>query len=53
MKLKPLSKEGAIMMCVGGMAAMNVKTFLYQTSNMSLMIAGMQNVYPDFTIAVK
>ncbi len=51
MKLKPLSKEGAIMMCVGGMAAMNVKTFLYQTSNMSLMIAGMQNVYPDFTIA--
>lgn len=35
MKLKPLSKEGAIMMCVGGMAAMNVKTFLYQTSNMS------------------
>lgn len=51
MKLKPLSKEGAIMMCVGGMAAMNVKTFLYQTSNMSLMITGMQNVYPDFTIA--
>jgi len=50
MGLKPLSKEGAIMMAVGGMGALNVKTFLYQTSNMGLMISGMQNVFPDFNI---
>lgn len=50
MGLKPFSKEGVIMMGVGGMAALNVKTFLYQTSNMTLMINGMRNVYPDFDI---
>lgn len=50
MNLKPFSKAGIIMMGVGGMAALNVKTFLYQTSNMTLMIAGMRNVYPDFDI---
>ena len=33
MNLKPFSKEGVIMMGVGGMAALNVKTFLYQTSD--------------------
>ena len=50
MNLKPFSKEGVIMMGVGGMAALNVKTFLYQTSNMTLMINGMKNVFPDFNI---
>lgn len=50
MNLKPFSKEGVIMMGVGGMAALNVKTFLYQTSNMTLMITGMRNVFPDFDI---
>lgn len=50
MKLKPCSKEGAIMMGVGGMAALNVKVFLYQTSNMSLLINGYQSIYPDFSI---
>ncbi len=50
MNLKPMSKEGAIMMGVGGMAALNVKVFLYQTSNMSLLTEGMKTVYPDFSI---
>ena len=50
MDLKPTSKEGAIMMGVGGMAALNVKVFLYQTSNMSLLTEGMRTVYPDFSI---
>lgn len=50
MNLKPFSKEGVIMMGVGGMAALNVKTFLYQTSNMTLMINGMRNIFPDFDI---
>ncbi len=50
MNLKPYSKEGAIMMGVGGMAALNVKVFLYQTSNMSLLTAGMQTIFPDFMI---
>lgn len=38
------------MMGVGGMAALNVKVFLYQTSNMSLLTEGMKTVYPDFSI---
>lgn len=50
MNLRPCSKEGAIMMGVGGMAALNVKVFLYQTSNMSLLTEGMKTVYPDFSI---
>lgn len=50
MQLEPLSKEGAIMMGVGGMAAMNVKVFLWQTSNMGLLINGYQSIYPDFSI---
>ena len=50
MHLKPYSKAAVIMMGVGGMGAMNVKTFLYQTSNMTLMINGMRNVFPDFNI---
>lgn len=50
MKLQPMSKEGAIMMGVGGMAAMNVKVFLWQTSNMGLLINGYQSIYPEFNI---
>lgn len=50
MNLTPYSKEGVIMMGVGGMAALNVKVFLYQTSNMSLLTAGMQTVFPEFMI---
>jgi len=50
MDLKPFSKEAVIMMGVGGMGAMNVKVFLWQTSNMGLLINGYQTVFPDFNI---
>jgi len=48
MNLKPYSKEGVLMMCVGGMAALNVKLFIYRPATLNVMIASLQATYPDF-----
>ena len=48
LELKPYSKEGVVMMCVGGMAALNVKLFIYRPSTLSIMQEGVRTVFPDF-----
>ena len=42
------SKEGTLMMMVGGIAALNVKLFAYRPATMSIMVSQVQTVDPLF-----
>lgn len=44
------SKESLVIMMVGGIAALNVKLFAYRPSTMSLMVAQIKTIVPDFNV---
>ena len=44
------SKESLVIMMVGGIAALNVKIFAYRPSTMSLMVAQIKTIVPDFNV---
>ena len=45
------SKEGTLMMMVGGIAALNVKLFAYRPATMSIMVSQVQTVDPGFSVS--
>lgn len=46
------SNESLIIMMVGGIAALNIKLFVYRPSTMALMVAGVRTVDPGFSVSM-
>lgn len=46
------SKESLVIMMVGGIAALNIKLFVYRPSTMAVMVAGVKTVDPTFSVSM-